>query len=49
MNDKEKIKAIKKVLDEYPKHAFYIMGSETSVVKDFEEALDKIEQIVKED
>ena len=46
MNDKEKLEAIKKVLDEYPKHAFYVKDSETSAVKDFEEALDEIKKIL---
>ena len=70
MRDKEKLEAIKKVLDDYPKHIFYrkadaqggwSLGVEygdiaikdtfrgAGAAKDFEEALDEIHKIVKED
>jgi hypothetical protein len=42
LTDKEKIDAIWKVLDDYPKHIFNRKGA----VKDFERALQKIKRIM---
>ena len=45
MNDKEKLEAIKKVLDDTPHHFFNRKGA----VKDFEHALDEIKKIINQE